>query len=173
MKIAGMVVLAALTGWFVRGVRFESPDPPPAPRVERPAVVVPSEPIEAPPSVNVRAPLHETARGNRNLFAYREHERPVIVEQPVIQEVVPVAPPQPVVVEVSAPAPVPFHWRYIGTVGTAHTRVAAFKRDGDILTVRAGERIGDFTLRSIGIESAEVDGPDGVRRIPLSSAVPQ
>jgi hypothetical protein len=59
--------------------------------------------------------------------------------------------------------------RYIGSFGTAHTRVAAFKRDGEIVTARPGERVGEFVLRSIGLESASVEGADGVRNVPLAA----
>lgn len=166
MKIAGMIVAAALTGWFVRGVRFDRP-PETAP-VSHP--IAQSEPLPAPPAVIQRTPL-DASPGQRNLFAYRVHERPVILEPaPVHVAPVPVA-SQPVVMEPSAPAPIPFPHRYIGTFGTAHNRVAAFKRDNEVVTIRIGERIGDFVLRSIGVESVEVEGADGVRRIPLSSDV--
>ncbi len=167
MKIAGFVVVAALTGWFVRGIHFD-PVPQPIP-VSQP--IVQSEPIPAPPSLIQRTPL-DGSLGRRNLFAYRVHERPVIVEpEPVYVAPVAIAPPQPVVTEPVVPAPIPFPHRYIGTFGTAHNRVAAFKRDREVVTLRIGDRIGDFVLRSIGVESVEVEGPDGTRRIPLSSDV--
>lgn len=169
MKIAGIVVLAALSGWFARGIRFErKAEPAPAPRMQR--LVVQSEPAAAEPVPEIRrVPLDAGSLGQRNLFAYRVQERPVayVVEAPA-----PVAVPPPAIVvreEPRAPEPVPFPYGYIGTFGPAHNRLAAFKRDGDIVTVRAGERVGDFVLRSIGVESAEVEGPDGVRRIPLSA----
>jgi len=170
MKIVGMVVLAALMGWFVRGIRFNDPPAPEPPRAEQP-VVVNNEPVAAPQSVHLRAPHHVTSPGNRNLFAYRIHERPAVTMPIPDPAPVLVTPPPIVIVEPPVPLPIPFPYRYFGTFGPAHNRVAAFKRDGDIITLRAGERIGDFVLRTIGIESAEVEGPDGVRRIPLSSDV--
>ena len=166
MKIAGFVVLAALSGWFVRGMRF---DRDPVSAAPAPIPIVHREPLPAAPSVIQRAPLAGSP-GHRNLFAYRVHERPVVAATAIVDVPVPVV-QAPVIVEEApaAPLPIPFPHRYIGTFGPARNRVAAFKRDGDIVTVRAGERIGDFTLRSIGLESVEVEGADGVRRIPLTS----
>ena len=170
MKIAGIVVLAVLTGWFARGIQFEDAVPPSSP-APSPLLIEKNERVAEPPSVIVRAPLGGASLGNRNLFAYRvQNEWPVVTAGPVIVNPEPVAVPQPAVVDVvSAREPVPFPWRYIGTVGSPSTRVAAFKRDGDILTVRTGERVGDFVLTFIGLESVEVEGPDGARRIPLAS----
>ena len=170
MKIAGIVVLAALSGWVVRGIRFDR-DPEPKPMVVSLPVITPGETLPAPHGVIERVP-HDGSLGKRNLFAYRVHERPAVVAaEPVYVAPPAVVAPQPVVAEPVAPPPIPFPYRYIGTFGTAHNRVAAFKRDAEIVTVRSGERIGDFVLRSIGLESAEVEGPDGMRRIPLSSDV--
>ena len=170
MKIAGIVVLAALSGWVVRGIRFDR-DPEPKPIVVSLPVITPGETLPAPPGVIQRVPQNGSL-GKRNLFAYRVHERPVIVApEPVYVAPPAVVAPQPILVEPTAPPPIPFPYRYIGTFGTAHNRVAAFKRDTEIVTIRNGERIGDFVLRSIGMESVEVEGADGMRRIPLSSDV--
>jgi hypothetical protein len=166
MKIAAMVVLAAVSGWFARGIRFDrAPDAPAVP-LQR---IVESPPIADPLPVIREVLLEATSLGQRNLFAYRAQEEPVVVTQP-IEHVAPVIAPPPLVVrEPPAPQPIPFPYRYIGTFGPVHNRVAAFKRDGDIVTVRTGERVGAFVLRSIGLESAEIEGADGVRRVPLSS----
>ena len=168
MKIAGLVVLAAVSGWFVRGVRFERPSPPVEPPVQ---IVVQSEPIADPLPLIPQLRADDTSLGRRNLFAYRADRLPVVVTQPVVHPEPIIASPPAATVETPAPAPVPFPWRYIGTFGTKHNRVAAFKRDGDIVTIRVGERIGDFVLRSIGLESVTFDGPDGMRHIPLSTDV--
>ncbi len=165
MKIAGTIVLAALAGWLARGIRFG--EPPPPLRAEQP-VVQRSEPLVAPPAIVRRVPLEGTSRGKRNLFAYPVHEQPVIIARAVVQELPPVATPAPAL-EAPAPQPIPFPYRYIGTFGPPQHPVAAFKRDGDVVTVLRGQRIGDFVLRSIGIESVEVEGPDGTRRVPLTS----
>jgi hypothetical protein len=169
MKIAGMVVLAALTGWLIRGARFDA-DPAPAPVIASQPVMA-SDPLPDPPSLVQRTPL-DGSLGQRNLFAYRVEERPAIVAAATPAYVAPmVEAPIPVLVEAPAPAPVPFPYRYIGTFGTARNRVAAFVRDGEITTVRAGDRLGEFVLRSIDLETVQVEGPDGVRRIPMSTSV--
>lgn len=171
MKIAGMVILAALTGWLARGIRFEQPSPPsPSPRAVQPAVQK-SEPVAEPPFIVHVVPVVEGAHGKRNLFAYPVHERPyVLAAQPVVVREAPVvAAAAPVAAPV--PQPVPFPYRYIGRFGPPHHPVAAFKRDGDVVTLFRGERIGDFVLRSIGAESVEIEGPDGVRRVPLATGL--
>lgn len=127
-----------------------------------------SEPIAAPSPVVRPVPIDVASLGKRNLFAYAVREQPVLIAHVVAQKAPVAATPAPVV-EVPAPQPMPFPYRYIGTFGPPHHPVAAFKRDGDVVTVFRGERIGDFVLRSIGIESVEVDGPDGTRRVPLTS----
>ena len=163
-----MVVLAALSGWFVRGIRFDAdPDPSPSPRPTPPIVqsTVDQEPVH----VIRRLPIDVDSRGNRNLFAYRVREQSVITHRMMNLEpmMVVAAPAEPVAAP--APAPLPFPYRYIGTFGPPHNSVAAFSRDGEVLTVRTGERVGDFVLRRIGIESVEVESTDGTRLIPLSS----
>ena len=166
MKIAAMVVLAALSGWFVRGIRFDDAvEPLPQPR----AVIVQTEPIEDPPTVNRRAAVEVASLGNRNLFAYRTHE-PTVITHRVITHQAPIfiAPPAEIV-PAAVPEPPPFPYRYIGKFGPPHNPVAAFSRDHDVLTVRTGERVGDFVVRTIGLESVEVESAYGVRRIPLDA----
>jgi hypothetical protein len=167
MKIAVMVVLAALSGWFVRGIRFgDTPVPSPSPHAT--PVIVEAAPVAEPFLAIQRVPIDNGSVGRRNLFAYLVNERPVITN--VIVDPFPILIATPV--EISAaptPTPLPFHYRYIGKFGPPHNPVAAFSRDGEVLTVRAGDRIGDFVLRAIGIESVEVDGADGLRRIPLAA----
>lgn len=116
-----------------------------------------------------RVPIDVESPGTRNLFAYRVREQSVITHRMMNLEpmMVVAAPVEPVAAP--APAPLPFSYRYIGTFGPPHNSVAAFSRDGEVLTVRTGERIGDFVLRRIGIESVEVESTDGTRPIPLSS----
>lgn len=165
MKIAGIILAAALTGWFVRGFDFPREAEPIAPSHP---VVVASEPLPAPPSLIQRVPLAGSL-GHRNLFDYRA-DAPRPISTPAVVSAAPVAAaPEPAVIEPpAAPAPIPFPYLYIGTFGTAEKRVAAFKRDGEIVTIRAGERIGAFVLRSIDLETVEVEGPDGTRRIAMS-----
>ena len=102
MKIAAMVVLAALSGWFVRGIRFgDAVEPLPA----RPAMEQ-TAPIEEPAPVIHRIAVDVASLGNRNLFAYRIHEPPAITHrafvhpEPVVSiapsaEIVPAAVPEP------------------------------------------------------------------------------
>lgn len=126
------------------------------------------EPAAEPSSVVRPVPISGASLGKRNLFAYAVHEQPVIIARSAVQEPTAIATPAPVA-EAPAPQPIPFPYRYIGTFGPPQHPVAAFKRDGDVVTVFRGERVGDFVLRSIGIESVEVEGPDGLRRVPLTS----
>ena len=77
---------------------------------------------------------------------------PAVIVAPAV-----IAPQQP-----EAPPRVRFTHRYIGRFGPEHRPIAAFSRNGEIVTVRVGERIDDqFVLRSIGIESAEVETSAG------------
>ena len=159
-----MVVLAALSGWFVRGISLDDvPDPSPAPRA---APVIVQDAVVAEPVPVVHHAASDTRFvGQRNLFAYRVHERP-IAARPIVHPA-PAMIAMPVATIAPTPEPRPFPYRYIRTFGPRHTPVAAFSRDGEVLTVRAGERVGDFVLHSIGIESVEVQSTDGTRRIPL------
>lgn len=134
-------------------------------------IIVQDEPIPDPLPVVPQLRLDEPSLGQRNLFAYRTHESPVVVTQPVVHPA-PLLPSPPAgILETPASPAVPFPWRCIGTFGPIHNRVAALKRDGDVLTIRVGDRVGDFVLRAIGAESLTFEGPDGVRRIPLSTGL--
>jgi hypothetical protein len=79
-----------------------------------------------------------------------------------------VTPPPPA--EPEEPAVAPFPWRYIGRFGREDNPVAAFVRDGDVKTVRIGDRIdAQYVLRGIGIESVDVESDDaGTERIELA-----
>jgi hypothetical protein len=127
--------------------------------------------VEAPPpfpAVQRHDPQPRAYTLRRNLFAYAA-AAPVHVERPVF---VPVAEPQRIEVvaprlEPEAPPPARFAYRFIGRFGPDANPVAAFARDGEIVTVRRGDRIGAFTLRTIGVESVEVAGDAGITRIAL------
>jgi hypothetical protein len=69
--------------------------------------------------------------------------------------------------EPEQPPPPRFPYRYIGRFGPDRNPIAAFARDGEIATVRRGDRLGGFTLRHIGVESVEVEGDAGITRIAL------
>jgi hypothetical protein len=61
------------------------------------------------------------------------------------------------VFEPLTPRPPHFSYRFIGVLGTRDVRLAAFARDGEVITVREGETIdAQFVLQSIGIESVNV-----------------
>jgi hypothetical protein len=155
---AAILVTAAASGWFVRGsvgrtIAAQEGERP------RPAIVAASlEDSFAPERVRFPSQVPQESLGTRNLFAYREPAKPPVmtITPPIVaQPVVETRPP----ITVAAPAPEPprFAYRFIGTFGPENDRIAAFSRDGQITTVRAGEKIGDeFVLHSIGIESVEV-----------------
>lgn len=127
--------------------------------------------VEAPPpfpAIQRHDPQPRAYTLRRNLFAYAA-PAPVRVERPVFVSV-----PEPRRVEVvaariepEAPPPPRFPYRFIGRFGPDGNPVAAFARDGEIVTARRGDRIGAFTLRAIGLESVEVAGDAGITRIAL------
>jgi len=183
MRISPLVVsigvLAALSGWMVRGIQLNAetsslPQPRPT------AQVALSEPADVAPRLSVDRPadLSHSARRTRNLFAYREAEtpraRPAVFHPPPPAEIV------------AAPVTVPplqeerprlrFTHRYIGRFGPEHRPIAAFARDGKIVTVKIGDRIDDhFVLRSVGMESVEVEasmnGEAQIERVALGSSL--
>ena len=173
MKTAGWIVLAALGGWLVRSITLRAVEPTAAPVHVIQQTIAKTEAITSPPNVVVRTADRVSSLGQRNLFAYRANEQPAIATRIVHTPPPPIrAAVQPAIVEEpSALQPVAFPYRYIGTFGPPHHRVVAFKSDGDIHTLFVGDRIGAFTVRAIGIESVEVEGPDGVRRIPLTDSL--
>jgi hypothetical protein len=121
--------------------------------------------------IDVSAPAPRIARSQRNLFAYYEPPR-----QPIAL----VATPPPIVLPSTPPPTLPstpdppraphFPYRFIGRFGPEHDPIAAFTRDGDVRTLRAGDRIDEqFVLRAIRFESVEVEarGWNEVIRAPL------
>ncbi len=173
MRSAIVVVIAVLSGWLVRGVNDVESAPAPAPAPAETAVMRETAPDVIVPSV-AQLQLPIDSRGERNLFAYREWPVVVSAAQPIVPQYVPppvtvVAAVQPAVV---VPQPPQFPYRFLGAFGSRQVRVAAFSRDGEIVTVRAGDRIGGFVLQSIGTESVEVRAADGsVQRVAASSPV--
>jgi hypothetical protein len=172
LRSAALLVIAVAVGWMLRGGIRSTPVPA-APVAATPVAISDAPPpAEVPFVLHARAPQVASSSG-RNLFAFRErpYTPPPAVAPPVI--VVAAAPP---VVQVEpqnhSPAPKPFPYRFIGRFGPERNPVAAFVRDGEVVTVRPGDRIGDgFTLRSIGIESAEIENETAQRQhVPLQSA---
>jgi hypothetical protein len=184
MRISPLVVsigaLAALSGWLVRGIQLNAETSPlPQPTSQPVTKAVAAQSSDAPVQLSVDRPvdLSHTAGSTRNLFAYREPEippaRPAVFQPPPVVVDVPVAPP-PVIVE-ERPR-LRFPHRYIGRFGPKDRPIAAFARDGDIVTVKVGGRIDDrFVLRSVGVESvdveASVNGELQTERVALSSSL--
>ena len=82
--------------------------------------------------------------------------------------VVTVAAPAIVATAPAEPPPPRFEHRYIGRFGPERDPIAAFSLNGEVLTVRRGDRIGDrFVLRSIGLESVEVADGARIVRVPM------
>lgn len=143
---------------MVRGIQLNadaSPMPPPIASV----VLSPSSDADVPLSVDRPAVVSGPVRSTRNLFAFRELEvpraEPAVFHPPAAIVDAPVITPQPMVEERPR---LRFMHRYIGKFGPEDHPIAAFARDGQIVTVKIGERIDDhFVLRSVGMESVEVD----------------
>ena len=169
-KIVAVVVTAVLFGWLVRGIALDDPA---APEVQPRVAAPPPAADVAPPTPLVRAGLPPESSGVRNLFGYVEPERHVeravveVVAPPNLQPLPELAAPEP-----AAPPRPHFTWRHIGRFGPSHDPIAVFSREGEIVNRRAGERIDEhFVLRSIGVESVEVEAGDGItERVPLAGA---
>jgi hypothetical protein len=169
MRTIAAILAAALLGWFAREAAMHDLSPAPVP----PLAAVHLEPAAAPPATErvtpYAAPL--ASHGDRNLFAYREAPAPRVYA--IVEEPTPTATPTPVVVAVvpETPPQPRFAYRFIGTFGTRDKRLAAFTRDGEVIAVRAGGKIGsEFVLRSIALESVEVQplaAPGAAQRVAL------
>jgi hypothetical protein len=150
-------VLAALSGWMVRGIQFDAEASPLAPQVSR---VAAAPGIDAEEPLRVERPVYAShaTRSTRNLFGYVERAEPVT--RPAVFHPPPaVVAPAVIVQQPMEERPrARFTHRYIGRFGPDHRPIAAFARDGQIVTVRVGERIDEkFVLRSIDMESVQVD----------------
>ena len=61
----------------------------------------------------------------------------------------------------AASPPLVFGYRFLGTFGPAASLIAAFAGNGEVLTAREGDRIGQsFVLRRIGTRDVEVAALD-------------
>jgi hypothetical protein len=131
--------------------------------------------IPAASRFDLTGPMPRPQRAYRNLFAY--YEPPAVIAPPVFTPTPPpvtVVEPSPAPPAVEIPPPPQFPYPYNGPFGPDEHPIAAFVRDGEVRTVRAGERIDDqFTLRTIGIESVEVEarGWEQLMTIGMSSAL--
>jgi hypothetical protein len=105
-----------------------------------------------------------TLSSRRNLFAFAELQAPPRARVPVAVHRLPeVAPVAVAVLETPAVAapPVVFGYRFLGTFGPASSPIAAFAGNGEVLTVREGDRIGQsFVLRRIGTQGVDVAALD-------------
>jgi hypothetical protein len=163
LKSTAVILIAATSGWLVRGVAHEQPPNAVAPTVH---AAVTTQAVAATP------PLHidhlgvppEPQGGKRNLFAYVEAPTTPPHVEAIATPVASFVAPTPIEPVVAKPEPPQFPYRCIGRFGTDRTRLAAFTRDGVVVTVRAGERIDpQWSLRRIGMESVEVEASTGER----------
>jgi hypothetical protein len=168
--VASAACVAATVGFWVRGIEWHHVDPAPVASVKRAAS---NHEAKSSLAVDHHLTQHHESLGKRNLFAYREAPAP-------IERIAYIAPPPVVVERAVAPPPVVveekprlrFTSRYIGKFGPDRNPIAAFTRDGQVTTVRIGERVDEhFVLRRIGIESVEVEARDAgetiTQQVPL------
>jgi len=164
-------VLAALSGWVARGIQFVD-DGVVIAAVPPPVIAAVTPAAEPPLAVQVPHALPHESYGSRNLFAYVEPPPPLLPRVVVVEEPAPLIVPPPAVAppaETSRPR-LKFAYRYIGNFGTHDRPIAAFERDGEIVTVRIGDRIDThFVLRRLGIESAEVEADGQVERVKMTA----
>lgn len=157
ISVVIVAVMAGLTGWLARGLE-------PEPQIAPPMVTTPrvthEDEVQS-PSVFLPSRERAASQGGRNLFAYVTHQ-----ERPAMSRPRPVPPAPPVMAAAMVPLPIEqavpprmeLGYRLIGRFGPEGNPIAAFVRDGQVVTVRAGERIGQhFIVRSIGLESVEVE----------------
>ena len=151
--------LAALSGWMARGIQFNDGEgTPPRAQIAASRAVDTIE-DEVPLRIVTPSYASRATRGTRNLFAYADQPRPPLHAPPVAAPAPPPVIVEPVVAPLVEERPrARFTHRYIGRFGTDRQPIAAFVRDGEVVTVRAGERIDErFILREIGIESVQVE----------------
>ena len=157
-----MIAIAAL--WYLAARPLGSLDAAPA-SPSMPPVIENALPAVA--GVDAYEPARKSTPSTRNLFGYVEPP-PVIVETPPPAYVPVVAPPLVVDPVPQAPPPPRFEYRYIGRFGPERDPIAAFTANGEVITVRRGEKIGArFVLRTIGLESVEVADGQRIVRIAM------
>ncbi len=105
----------------------------------------------------------------RNLFAYVapppppvSPERRVVATRVIVEA--PARPAETLRREREKPR---FDYRFIGRFGSDENPIAAFARDGEIVTARRGDRVGVFRVREVGLESVDVASDAGVVRVAL------
>lgn len=163
LKSTAVILIAATSGWLVRGVGHE---PPPIVVAPIAHAAVTTQAVDATPPLRVDhlGVPPEPQGGQRNLFAYVEAPVAPPHIEPIAPAVATFAAPAQIEPVVAKPEPPQFPYRCIGRFGTDRTRLAAFTRDGSVITVRAGERIdAQWSLRRIGMESVDVEASTGER----------
>ncbi len=163
-------VLAAAIAAVPVAVLLMRNAPPEIERARTPATameVVDAAPL---PHVEARNAIAHANVSRRNLFAYVEAPpRAIVQSQPVARIETPapiaVAPP-PVFAE--APSAPRFPYRFIGRFGPDARPVAAFTLDGQVITARRGDRVGNFVVRTIGRESIDVESDGTIVRVALN-----
>ncbi|HEX2833520.1 MAG TPA: hypothetical protein VHW00_10920 [Thermoanaerobaculia bacterium] len=159
--VASAACVAAMAGWWARGIEWAPIDSASPAPLQRASIASRNDAVAL--AVNTHHAQPRELHPSRNLFAYR-------AAPPLVQRAIHVAPPPAEIARVAvAPAPaieskprLQFRARYIGRFGPERNPIAAFVRDGQVTTVRIGERIDEhFVLRRIGWESVEVQARDG------------
>jgi hypothetical protein len=168
-----LALLASLAAAFLAWTTLGDDPPAPVAKKQKPqpkqaASLVPPPPVVAGEVVYEEPRPHD---GKRNIFAYIT--APVAAQPVVKREPAVVAPPMVSAVP-EPPAPVEpvverprFAYRYIGRFGPDGNPVAAFAREGEVVTAKRGDRVGGFVVRDIGLESVEIAGDAGVVRVAL------
>jgi hypothetical protein len=146
----------------------------------RPLATVDAAPVSpaTPPVVEDAAPAiggvieyssaYDGAAPKRNPFGYVEPPPQVAIAQAPIAAPVVIEPPPAVATQPVEPPLPRFEHRYIGRFGPERDPIAAFSLNGDVITVRRGDRIGErFVLRSIGFESVEVADGERIVRVAM------
>jgi len=117
-------------------------------------------PVSTDVDASIPGVIHPESRNGKGLesrdpFGYVEPP-PVVAAVEVAPPIQTIAPPVIVEAQPTEEPPPRFEYRYIGRFGLERDPIIAFGADGDVLTVRRGERVGGFVLQSIGIDSVEL-----------------
>lgn len=118
-------------------------------------------PLSTDVDASIPGVIHPQVRSGERLeqrdpFGYVESPPPATFVE-FVAPAIPAAPPLIVEAQPAEDPPPRFDYRYIGRFGPEGNLIVAFAADGDVLTVRRGDRVGDgFTLQSIGLESVEL-----------------
>ena len=130
----------------------------PVPTPARPAARL--QPARERPQIGLVNPADagNSSAARRNVFAYPEPARAVVVPK---NEVITKPPVATTIAQTDTSGQekkdFTFPYRYIGRFGPENAQLAAFVADGQATVVKTGEVLGGkFLVRAIGIESVEV-----------------